>query len=309
MLKTLVSLGLIGVLAGAVLVIVTSPRPVMSASDSSLETAGSAERGQIVFYAAGCASCHTSPGQDDPLRLGGGLELKSPFGSFFAPNISQHADDGIGRWKVADLVNAMQAGVSPSGEHYFPAFPYTTYTHAKVEDIADLMAFLRTLPAVPGRAPAHTVGFPFNIRRALGIWKLLYLDHAPIAMDAQKDPAWNRGHYLVEALGHCAECHSGRNLIGGIIENYRYAGGADLEGRGWVPNITPEGIKDYSQADLAQLLKTGDTPDGDNVSGSMTAVVRNTAKLPDADRAAMAAFIKSLPPRVSPPKPPQQKTP
>jgi mono/diheme cytochrome c family protein len=283
-----------------------APKPVVATSDSTLEGGGNATQGQTIFYAGGCASCHATPGQEDPLRLGGGLELKSPFGSFFAPNISPHPDDGIGRWKVADLVNAMQAGVSPRGEHYFPAFPYTTYTHAKSEDIGDLMAFLRTLPAVPGKAPPHSIGFPFNIRAALGVWKLFYLDHKPVTEDATRSPEWNRGHYLTEALGHCVECHSGRNLIGGITTAYRYAGGVDLEGRGWVPNITPAGINGYSKQDVENLLATGETPDGDSVGGSMTAVVRNTSKLPQEDRAAIAEFIKSLPSRESPPKPPKK---
>jgi mono/diheme cytochrome c family protein len=299
-LLVLIGLACIGAVAAW---LISAPKPLYAAQSTEFESGGNAERGQTIFYAGGCASCHATPKQDDPLKLGGGLELKSPFGSFFVPNISPDPTDGIGRWKVADLVNAMQAGVSPSGEHYFPAFPYTTYTHARVEDIRDLMAFLRTLPPVPGKAPPHTVSFPFNQRRALGLWKLLYLDHTPVTEDMSKSAEWNRGHYLVEALGHCAECHSGRNVIGGIEEKYRFAGGPDLEGRGWVPNITPEGLKDYSKTDLSYLLKTGDMPDGDSVGGSMTAVVRNLAMLSDADRNAISEFIKSLPPRASPPKP------
>jgi mono/diheme cytochrome c family protein len=299
-LLVLIGLACIGGVAGW---LISAPKPLYAAHSTEFESGGSAEHGQMIFFAGGCASCHATPKQDNPLKLGGGLELKSPFGSFFAPNISPDPTDGIGRWKVADLVNAMQAGVSPSGEHYFPAFPYTTYTHARVEDIRDLMAFLRTLPPVQGKAPPHTVSFPFNQRRALGLWKLLYLDHTPVAEDMSKSDEWNRGHYLVEALGHCAECHSGRNIIGGIEEKYRFAGGPDLEGHGWVPNITPEGLKDYSKTDLSYLLKTGDMPDGDSVGGSMTAVVRNLAMLSDADRNAISEFIKSLPSRASPPKP------
>lgn len=298
----LVLIGLV-CLGAAAAWMISAPRPLYAAGSSELEAGGNADRGKTIFYAGGCASCHATPKQDDPLKLGGGLELKSPFGSFFVPNISPDTEDGIGRWKVADLVNAMQAGLSPNGEHYYPAFPYTTYTHAKVEDIRDLMAFLRTLPPVKGKAPAHAVSFPFNQRRALGLWNLLYLDHSPIAQDAAKSQAWNRGHYLVAALGHCAECHSGRNIIGGIEEKYRYAGGPDLEGRGWVPNITPEGLKDYSKSDLAYLLKTGDMPEGDSVGGSMTAVVRNLANLSEEDLNAIAEFLQALPPRASPPKP------
>jgi mono/diheme cytochrome c family protein len=305
---------LLVIAGGAVFLWITEPAPIVTpAIGAALESGGDAERGKIVFNAGGCASCHVSQGQPegqvDRLKLGGGLELKSPFGSFYAPNISPDPTDGIGAWKVADLVNAMQAGVSPRGEHYYPAFPYTTYAHAKVEDIRDLMAYLKTLPAVSGKAPAHTVRFPFNIRRGLGVWKRLYLDQSPVVEDTTRPVAWNRGHYLVMALGHCAECHSGRNQIGGIEDKYLFAGGPDLEGKDWVPNITQhkDGIGSWSEKDISYLLKSGDTPDGDSVGGSMTAVVRNTAELPDADRAAIATFIKSLPPREGPPKPPKKE--
>ena len=129
----------------------TAPRAAVSPSPA-LEQGGDAARGRLVFFAGGCASCHMTPKQDDPLRLGGGLELKSPFGSFYAPNISSHPTDGIGRWSAADLANAMLAGVSPAGAHYYPAFPFTSYAGVRLEDVRDLMAFLRTTPPVEGRA-------------------------------------------------------------------------------------------------------------------------------------------------------------
>ena len=283
----------------------SAPRPVVAAVSPALERGGDVERGKLFFNAGGCASCHATPGQDDRLKLGGGLELKSPFGSFIAPNISSHKTDGIGVWKVADLVNAMQAGVSPSGAHYYPAFPYTTYGKAEVEDIRDLMAYLRTLPAVAGKAPEHRIAFPFNIRRGLGLWKLASLDPRPLIPDPQQSAEWNRGRYLTEAFGHCAECHSARDFKGTIIADFRYAGGADLEGTGWVPNITQhgDGVAEWSAKDIAWMLKSGDTPDGDVVGGSMKSVVKNLAELPDADRNAIAVYVKTLPGRASPPKP------
>ena len=283
----------------------SAPRPVVAAVSPALERGGDVERGKLFFNAGGCASCHATPGQDDRLKLGGGLELKSPFGSFIAPNISSHKTDGIGVWKVADLVNAMQAGVSPSGEHYYPAFPYTTYGKAEVEDIRDLMAYLRTLPAVAGKAPEHRIAFPFNIRRGLGLWKLASVDPRPLIPDPQQSAEWNRGRYLTEAFGHCAECHSARDFKGTIIADFRYAGGADLEGTGWVPNITQhgDGVAEWSAKDIAWMLKSGDTPDGDVVGGSMKSVVKNLAELPDADRNAIAVYVKTLPGRASPPKP------
>ena len=285
--------------------ILTAPRAVVASASPTLEQGGDAGRGKLFFDAGGCASCHASPGQDDRLKLGGGLELKSPFGSFIAPNISSHPQDGIGGWKVADLVNAMQAGVSPSGEHYYPAFPYSTYAHARVEDIRDLMAYLRTLPPVAEKAPAHRLAFPFNIRRGLGLWKLASLDPGPLTPDPGRSAEWNRGRYLTEAFGHCAECHSARDFKGTILSDYRYAGGPDMEGTDQVPNITQhkDGIADWTAKDIAWMLKTGDTPEGDVVSGSMKSVVKNMAELSDADRDAIAAYIKSLPARSSPPKP------
>lgn len=283
----------------------SAPKPVVAAVSPALEQGGDAGRGKLFFDVGGCASCHATPGQGDRLKLGGGLELKSPFGSFIAPNISSHKTDGIGGWTVADLVNAMKAGVSPSGDHYYPAFPYTTYANAGVEDIRDLMAYLRTLPPVAGKAAAHRIDFPFNIRRGLGLWKLASLDSGPLTPDPQKSAEWNRGRYLTEAFGHCAECHSARDFKGTIIADFRYAGGADMEGTGWVPNITQhkDGVAEWSAKDIAWMLKSGDTPEGDVVGGSMKSVVKNMAELPDADRTAIAAYIKALPGRASPPKP------
>jgi mono/diheme cytochrome c family protein len=269
---------------------------------ADIEQGGDATRGRIVFEAGGCASCHATPGQSDRLKLGGGLQLKSPFGSFYTPNISPHPRDGIGSWKVVDLANAMLSGVSPKGEHYYPAFPYTSFHNAKIDDIRDLMAFLRTLAPVEGKARDHDLPFPFNIRRGLGLWKLLFFDSKPLEPDPAKDASWNRGQYLVNALGHCAECHSPRNFLGAIIEDKRFAGGPNPDGKGNVPNITPDksGLAAWSEQDIVDLLTLGFTPTGDSVGGSMAEVVRNTAELPQADREAIAKYLKSLPPRQGP---------
>lgn len=282
---------------------VTAPSPVYAGPAPELETGGDAQRGRVVFFAGGCASCHATPGQDDRLRLGGGLELKSPFGSFYAPNISPHPTDGIGRWRVADLANAMMSGVSPEGAHYYPAFPYTSYAGVKIEDVRDLMAFIRTLPPVAGKPRDHDLAFPFNIRRTLGVWKALFFERRPVRDDPARGPEWNRGHYLATTLGHCAECHSPRNALGAIVEAQRFAGGPDPEGKGWVPNITSAGLKDWSKGDIEQVLQIGMTPEGDSVGGTMDSVVRNMAELPAQDRAAIAAYVASLPPREGPPRP------
>jgi mono/diheme cytochrome c family protein len=259
--------------------------------------------GLTTFNAGGCSSCHAVPGQPDRTRLGGGMAIPSPFGTFYAPNISPDRSDGIGRWGEADFVTAVTKGVSPAGTHYFPAFPYTTYQHAKLEDLRDLFAYLKTLPPVSGKAPDHQVPFPFNIRRNIGIWKLLFMDAKPFTPDPARSVPWNRGAYLVNGLGHCAECHSPRNFLGGIIASQRFAGGPNPEGEGWVPNITQKGIDDWSEKDIAYFLETGQTPDGDNIGGSMGRVIKNTSLLSAEDRAAMAVYLKSLPAVEGPPRP------
>jgi mono/diheme cytochrome c family protein len=259
--------------------------------------------GQTIFNAGGCSACHAVPGQPDRLKLGGGLALNSPFGTFYVPNISPDPADGIGRWTERQFVNAVTRGVSPQATHYFPAFPYTTYAHARVSDIRDLYAFLKTLAPVPGRVRDHDVPFPFNIRRNIGIWKLLFMDDRPFAPDASRSAQWNRGSYLVNSLGHCAECHSPRNFLGGIVTAQRFAGGPDPDGKGFVPNITQKGLGEWSEKDIAYLLDSGQTPDGDSIGGSMAAVIRNTSQLSAPDREAIATYIKSLPPVDGPPKP------
>jgi mono/diheme cytochrome c family protein len=262
--------------------------------------------GETIFNAGGCSSCHAVPNQPDRTRLGGGLAIPSPFGTFYAPNISPDPNDGIGRWSETDFVNAVMRGVSPGGTHYFPAFPYTSYAHATMQDVRDLFAFLKTLPPVTGRVRDHDVPFPFNIRRNVGIWKRLFFDGALFIPDQSRPPSWNRGAYLVNSFGHCAECHSPRNLLGGIITSQRFAGGPNPEGEGWVPNITQKAISDWSAKDIADFLENGVTPDGDSAGGSMVRVIKNTSQLKPADRAAIAEYVKSRPPVEGPPKPPKK---
>lgn len=261
--------------------------------------------GKVMFYAGGCASCHASTGQQDPTRLGGGAPLESPFGTFYPPNISSDPNDGIGRWSEADFVTALWKGTSPDGQHYYPAFPYTSYQRIALDDARDLFAYIKTLPAVAGKALPHQVPFPFSWRRLLGGWKFLFLDGQPFRPDPSKSAQWNRGAYLVNGPGHCAECHSPRNVLGGIESGKRFSGGPNIEGKGWVPNITQKGIADYSENDIAYLLETGQMPDGDSVGGPMRAVIRNTSQLPAADREAMAVYLKSLPP-LEGPRPPKK---
>jgi mono/diheme cytochrome c family protein len=279
---------------------ITAPQPLSSAEVGQFDRPGDPSRGQQIFALGDCASCHASPGQTDRLHLGGGLALASPYGTFRVPNISPDRVDGIGAWKTADLANALLRGVSPAGSHYYPVFPYESFAHMAAGDVVDLMAYLRTLPPVSGRAPAHDINFVFQIRRFVGFWKLLYFDRKGIEPDAERDAKWNRGRYLVEGLGHCAECHSTRDIFGGIKAKTRFAGGQDPEGVGFAPNITPARIGDWSKQDIAEVLRSGDTPGHGRVGSSMSDVVTNTAMLPDSDREAIATYIKSLPARPTP---------
>jgi mono/diheme cytochrome c family protein len=248
-----------------------------------------------MFFAGGCQSCHKTPGQPDPLRLGGGLELKTPFGSFYPPNISSDPVDGIGAWRPVDLANALLSGVSPQGQHYYPAFPYTSYHRMNPGDVADLAAFLRTLPAVQGRPPAPKLRFPFSIRRAVGFWKLLYFDNTGLQPEPKQSVQWNLGRYLVEGPGHCGECHTPRNLLGAIERSLKLAGAPAPDRKGNAPNLTRV-LGDWTDADVVEALTSGFTPVGDVLGGGMTDVVRNLAQLPESDRKAIAVYLKSLPP-------------
>ena len=163
------------------------------------------------------------------------------------------------------------------------------------DDLRDLFAYLKTLPPVAGKVRDHDLPFPFNIRRGLGLWKLLFLDGPPFTPDPSKSAQWNRGAYLVNGPGHCAECHSPRNIFGAVIASKRFTGGPSPAAQGGVPNITQFKLKDWSEADIAGTLEDGMTPDADRVGGSMVEVVRNTSQLSAADRMAMAAYLKSLP--------------
>jgi mono/diheme cytochrome c family protein len=301
-----------GVLALAALWLVTLPQVVpASALPPYTPNLGN---GKIMFDIGGCSSCHAVPNDDpdkvDRLRLGGGLALKSPFGTFYVPNISPDPKDGIGAWSEANFVTAVWKGTSEHGRNLFPAFPYTSYQHMRLDDVRDLFAFLKTLPAVPGKSRPHDLSFPFNRRELLGVWKLLFLHGGPFEPDPTKSAQWNRGAYLVNGPGHCAECHSPRNFLGGIVEQERFAGGPAPDGKGWVPNITPFGLREngkpWSEKDIASFLGDGMMPDGDYAGGAMADVINNTSLLGADDRAAIANYIAALPPVEGPPKPPKK---
>lgn len=252
--------------------------------------------GKTMFQAGGCTSCPATPNEQDKTKLGGGRALGSPFGTFYVPNISPDPKNGIGGWTEAQFITAMTKGTSPDGSHYYPAFPYASYQRMSHTDLRDMFAFLKTLPAVQNQVRDHDLPFPFNIRRVLGGWKLLFLDGEPFKPDPKQTAEWNRGAYLVNGPGHCAECHSPRNVFGGIVSGKRFAGGPSPDGEGSVPNITQARLKDWTVDDFETLLETGMTAGADTVGGTMAEVVRNVSQLPAEDRKAMAVYLKSLPP-------------
>lgn len=263
------------------------------------EQAGDSRRGEIIFNAGNCTSCHTDVKNKGPL-LAGGRRLATPFGVFVSPNITPDPTHGIGRWTDQDFIQAMRKGLSPQDRHYFPVFPYPAFTKLSDQDLLDMKAYIFSLPPVAQPSKPHEVGFPFNLRLGAAFWKWLYFKEGSLKDDPARDPLWNRGRYLVEAAGHCAECHTQRNLLGGLQRDMWLAGSADgAEGKS-APNLTPDketGIGGWSDGDLRDFFKTGTMPDGDVVGGLMAEVVDNaTSRLSDADVRAIIVYLRSLPP-------------
>lgn len=263
--------------------------------DAMAGLSGDPAAGEQVFLAAGCGSCHSAPegDSDGPPVLAGGQRFKTAFGTFVAPNISPDPDHGIGAWSDLDIVSATMGGVSPSGTHYFPAFPYIAYGKATLADMTHLVAYLRTLPPAATPSQPHEVAFPFNIRRSVGVWKQLFMSDDWVLEDATT-PALERGRYLVEALTHCGECHTPRNALGGLDRSRWLGGAADPAGDGKIPAIDP-GALDWSDTDVIAYLKTGLTPDYDSAGGHMVNVIDNLSQLPDSDLAAIVAYLRAVP--------------
>jgi mono/diheme cytochrome c family protein len=278
----------------------------LAASNAAGAEVRNVENGRYMFFAGGCASCHAAPASAkcdnpnyaDPLAVTGGRCLKTPFGTFYTPNITPDKETGIGAWSDEDFIRAMTEGVSPTGKNYYPAFPYGSYRHMKQDDLLDLKAFLDTLKPVRAQAPLNELSFPYNIRWGVGFWKWLNLGPAGFVPDPAKSAEVNRGAYLVEGPGHCSECHTPRDSLGGPIKEKWLSGAPAPEGKGFVPNITPDdtGLASWSAKDIAYVLETGITPDGDVLGGAMTKVQENMAHLTPGDRAAIAAYLKSVPP-------------
>jgi len=289
--RALLFLGLAAGAAAGLGVWLTAPSAIPQTRLADLT--GDADAGALVFHAAGCASCHAAPESDDTLVLAGGERLESDFGTFVAPNISSHPEHGIGAWSQQDFANAVLEGVSPAGAHYYPAFPYAAYVRMTAQDVVDLWAFMQTLPAADTPSQPHDLAFPFTIRRAVGAWKMLYMD--PAYVTEAPTATLERGRYLVESLAHCAECHTPRDALGGLDESQWMAGAPNPSGRGQIPGLRAPAF-DWVAEDIVYYFESGFTPEFDSVGGSMKSVVDNISQLPASDREAIAAYITALPP-------------
>jgi mono/diheme cytochrome c family protein len=263
---------------------------------------GDARRGEYLAKAGGCLACHTED-KKNATHFAGGRALKTPFGTFYGPNITPHPEAGLGRWSEADFVRAMRLGERPDGAHYFPAFPYPSFTRISDSDLRDLWTYLRTLPQSSRANQAHDLRFPFGLRILLTGWKWLFFTPGPLASDSSRTPVVNRGAYLVEALGHCGECHTPRNLLGGTNRDRLLAGSKTGPDGKAVPNLTPSKLKKWDDAELKEFLQTGLTPDGDVAAETMGEVIRNTtSQLTPEDLAAVIAYLRALVPLTDEPK-------
>jgi mono/diheme cytochrome c family protein len=258
----------------------------------SAQGQGDAKRGEYLAKAGGCVGCHTE--KEGAPAFAGGRALKTPFGTFYGPNITPHAEAGIGKWTEADFVRAMREGVRPDGANYFPAFPYPSFTLVADADLRDLWAYLRALPPNARASQEHELGFFYRWRFLVGIWKWLFFTPGPFVPEAGKSPVLNRGAYLVNALGHCGECHTARNFLGATKKSRHLAGAGGKDG---APNITPTRLKKWGDGDLRDFLNSGLSPDGDVVGDTMGEVIQNTtSQLTKDDLAALIAYLRSLPP-------------
>lgn len=255
-------------------------------------------RGEYIYRAGGCAGCHTGENAADGENAGG-RAIESPFGTFYAPNITSDRQHGIGAWSEADFVRALRDGASPSGKHYYPAFPYTSYTRLTDDDLRALWAYVRSRPAVARANDRHDLPW-YVVRPLVGVWKARYFTPGVFKPDPARSERVNRGAYLAAAAAHCAECHTPRDRFGGLQNDLHLAGTRDGPGGDLVPNITPDketGIGAWRESDLAYYLETGLRPDGDSAGDLMAEVIDNGLRyLTKEDLRAIAAYIFSLAP-------------
>ncbi len=256
------------------------------------------QRGEYLARAGDCISCHTANGG---VPYAGGYRLDTPFGYLLAPNITPDEETGIGSWSSADFYRAMHDGVNKRGQDMYPAMPYDFYTRLTRADSDAIFAYLRTLKPVRNAVDINHLRFPFNQRWSMAVWRELYFDEGSFKPDPSKSASWNRGAYLVEGLGHCSSCHSPRNALGGIEQSKAYTG-ASIDD--WfAPNLTSNlhtGLGAWTAAEIATYLKTGAVAGRTTAFGPMAEVVTNSlSHLSDADLAAMAEYLKAIPPNSS----------
>jgi mono/diheme cytochrome c family protein len=257
------------------------------------------ERGRYLIRAAGCIGCHTDVKAKGP-ELAGGRAFKTPYGTFYSPNITPDRETGIGAWSAVDFDNAVRQGLRPDGSHLYPVFPYPTYSRMKPDDVAAIRAYLFSREPVAQANKPHDLTFPFSWRFTLTFWKWLYFDPKTFEPDPSQSDQWNRGAYLTRALAHCDQCHTPRTALGGLDTDMDMAGTVDGPDGELVPNITPDGdtgIGRWTEGDLVSLMKTGLKPDFDDVQGAMYEAIEFGLKhLTDDDLRAIAVYIRSLPP-------------
>lgn len=252
----------------------------------SKNLSGDSKRGEYVAFMGGCIACHTNI-DDGGDMLAGGVPIKTPFGTFYSPNITSDLNAGIGKWTTEEFLIAMTAGVSPEQEHYFPVFPYTAYSVTTTQDLIDLKAWLDTVEPVSTQSPDHDLIWPFSIRSGLFLWKAMFFDPLTTIDTA------SRGSYLVNGPGHCAECHSPRNLVGGLTSRSMSGNSRGPDGES-VPGITPEDLSTWSVEDIELFLEVGITPTGDFTGGHMTDVIEyGTSELTNEDRTSIAEYLLS----------------
>ncbi len=258
---------------------------------------GDAYRGAYLARSSGCIACHTNTVAGGA-ALAGGAPLDTPFGSFVPPNITPDPDNGIGNWTLDQFAVALRQGVRPDGKAYYPAFPYEFFADMSDQDIADLWAAFQSVPPVMVAAAESDITFPFNLRWGLKLWRAAYMSPAEISPVMGQSPAWNRGQQLVTGAAHCAACHTGRNMLGGLKDSEMLAGNDNLPGGSKAPPIRAADLtsKGWTVANMAYALRTGVKPDGDVFGGSMAEVVHaGTSFLDNADRDAIATYLLNQP--------------
>ena len=254
-------------------------------------------RGAYLARAGNCMGCHTAVGGGE---FAGGLGVDTPFGTVFAPNITPDGKTGIGNWSASEFWRAMHHGRSRDGRLLYPAFPYPSYTKLTRADSDALYAYLRSIKPVQQANKAHQLPFPYNTQAALAVWRAMFFQAGAFEAQPRKGAAWNRGKYLVDALAHCAACHSGRNFLGGTSVNAEFAGGLMPDQAWYAPSLAAPGeagVQHWPREQVVQLLKSGVSAHA-AVSGPMADVVyTSTQYLSDQDLAAMAEYLAAIPVR------------